>query len=292
MSTGTENIVFNRLFEPGTGWDNWVKYPFYPGYAVMGEVEKVGPKAAGLKVGDRVVTRHGHASHHIANVDQCFLVPAEVKSTEAAWFALAKICAMAVRAADYRIGDGILIIGAGPIGQMSVRWAFAAGLEKIVVVDSVAMRLELARRGGATATVASGIEAAAAEVKAAFGGADPALIMDTTGNENVFVHALALAGRKARVVILGDTGTPSQQRLSHAVMGKGLTIVAAHDSHEEPDWNSSRIIRLFFDLIRSRRFGLDGINTHTFAPADCAKAYETANTKRGETMGILFDWAK
>lgn len=29
MSTGTENIVFNRLFEPGTHWDNWVKYPFF-----------------------------------------------------------------------------------------------------------------------------------------------------------------------------------------------------------------------------------------------------------------------
>lgn len=46
MSIETENNVFNRLFEPGTGWDNWVKYPFYPDYAVMGEVEK-----AGLKVG-------------------------------------------------------------------------------------------------------------------------------------------------------------------------------------------------------------------------------------------------
>ena len=30
LSTGTETIVFNRFFEPGTGTDAWVKYPFYP----------------------------------------------------------------------------------------------------------------------------------------------------------------------------------------------------------------------------------------------------------------------
>ncbi len=40
MSTGTENIVFNRLFDQGTHWDGWVKYPFYPGYCVVGTVEE------------------------------------------------------------------------------------------------------------------------------------------------------------------------------------------------------------------------------------------------------------
>ncbi len=36
MSTGTENIVYNCDFAPGTHWDAWVKYPFYPGYACVG----------------------------------------------------------------------------------------------------------------------------------------------------------------------------------------------------------------------------------------------------------------
>src|ERR1022692_1371259 len=42
MSTGTENIVFNRLFAPDTHWDRWVKYPFYPGYTSVGVVAEAG----------------------------------------------------------------------------------------------------------------------------------------------------------------------------------------------------------------------------------------------------------
>ena len=49
MSTGTENIVFNRLFDPGTHWDEWVKYPFYPGYTAVGTVESTGADVTGLK---------------------------------------------------------------------------------------------------------------------------------------------------------------------------------------------------------------------------------------------------
>jgi threonine dehydrogenase-like Zn-dependent dehydrogenase len=42
----------------------------------------------------------------------------------------------------------------------------------------------------------------------------------------------------------------------------------------------------------SGRFKLGGLNTHIFVPEDCEKAYELANTRRSETMGILFDWTK
>src|SRR5438552_17204505 len=65
MSTGTENIVFNRLFDPGTHWDRWVKYPFYPGYASVGIVEATGANVAAVQVGDRVGFRQGHRSHAI-----------------------------------------------------------------------------------------------------------------------------------------------------------------------------------------------------------------------------------
>src|SRR5260221_408598 len=30
ISTGTEGICLIRLFEPGSHWDRWVTYPFYP----------------------------------------------------------------------------------------------------------------------------------------------------------------------------------------------------------------------------------------------------------------------
>jgi len=91
MSTGTENIVFNRLFDPGTHWDHWVSYPFYPGYATAGVVESVGEGVNTRKPGDRVFHRAGHCSHAVVKESECFLLPDSLPSEEVVWCALARI---------------------------------------------------------------------------------------------------------------------------------------------------------------------------------------------------------
>ena len=102
MSTGTENICFNRLFAPGTHWDNWVKYPFEPGYSTIGVVEEVGPNVTLVKVGDRVAHRRGHASYHIVGEDNCSIVPDSVPAEYAAWSALARITYNGARSVGFK----------------------------------------------------------------------------------------------------------------------------------------------------------------------------------------------
>lgn len=291
MSTGTENIVFNRLFDAGTHWDNWVKYPFYPGYSCVGVVEEVGPEVKALAVGQRVAVRKGHASHHVVGAGSCYPVPEEVSTDDAVWFALAKIAFMGAQAAQYAMGDSALIVGAGPIGQMSVRWALAAGAAPVIIADTVERRLELARLAGPVCTVAQPVDSAEKQVRACNGNALPRVVIDTTGNAQVFAGALTLAADFGRVVVLGDTGTPAQQRLTMDVIRRGLSIVGAHDIHSREPWTEPKIVELFFELVRSDRFRVSGLNTHSFSPQECVSAYETANTRRGETMGIVFDWA-
>ena len=292
MSTGTENIVYNRLFEPGTHWDGWVKYPFHPGYASVGTVEEVGAAVSGLKVGDRVASRTGHASHSVGPATGYYPLPEGLPFGEAAWFSLAKIAFHGAQAAGYRLGDGVLIIGAGPIGQMSIRWARAAGAASIVVVDAVPDRMVLARAGGATATLVTPIGQAREALLGAGDGRLPRVVIDSTGNAAVFSAALGLVADRGKIVILGDTGQPSQQGLTHDVITRGLTIVGAHDTHNTPEWNDATITRYFFGLVASGRFPLAGLNTHSFAPERCTEAYTVANRDRAKTMGIVFDWSE
>src|ERR1700729_153376 len=75
MSTGTENIVFNRLFDPGTHWDQWVRYPFYPGYSCVGVVEKLGEGVASLHPGERVAARVSHCSSAVVAEADVLPVP-------------------------------------------------------------------------------------------------------------------------------------------------------------------------------------------------------------------------
>lgn len=291
MSTGTENTVFNRLFDPGTHWDNWVKYPFYPGYCAVGTVEAVGANVCSLKVGDRVACRTGHKSHTVESAENCFKIPAGLPFESALWFALAKIAFHGAKAADYQLGDSVLIIGAGPIGQMSVRWARAAGAASILVADALPNRLVLAQKGGATTLISASIEQAREQVLAANNGNLPRVVIDSTGNPVVFATAQELAARLGRIVVLGDTGQPCKQHLTGDTITRGLTIVGAHDGHSTPEWNDATIAQLFFTLASSGRFDLEGMNTHRFTPEQCAEAYETANRDRAKTMGIVFDWS-
>src|SRR5579859_2020492 len=116
MSTGTENICLNRLFAEETSWDRWVKYPFHPGYSMIGEVAELGPDVEGFTVCDRVAMRTPHSSWHVVSAAHCYPVPDGIDLKNATWFSLGKIAWIGARAADYALGDSLLVIGAGPIG--------------------------------------------------------------------------------------------------------------------------------------------------------------------------------
>ncbi|HET6484766.1 MAG TPA: zinc-binding alcohol dehydrogenase [Spirochaetia bacterium] len=290
MSTGTEGIIYNRWFDPGTHWDNWIKYPFHPGYSAVGTVAAAGSGVSSPKVGDRVAIRKSHASAHVLPAAQCIVVPPVVSDEQAAWFALAKIAAMGARVAGHGLGSSVLVIGAGPIGQMAIRWAFVAGAEAIIVVDPVGPRLELARVGGATATIDKPIAEAAPLILQANHGSNPRVVIDSTGNAEVFAVALSVVERFGTVVVLGDTGAPAQQRLSPDLITKGLRVVGAHDTHETAEWNAGIIARLFFQAVSDGRFRFGSLVSHTFPPQEAGAAYELATHHRKDTMGILFDW--
>ena len=193
-------------------------------------------------------------------------------------------------AARYSLGDSVLIIGAGPIGQMSIRWARAAGCAKITVVDTAAHRLPLAQAGGATAVVTTPIGEARTAILAAGDGKLPRVVIDSTGHAAVFASALSLAADRGTVVIMGDTGSPASQALTSDVIMRGLTIIGAHDAHNTAEWNGATISQLFFNLVATGRFPMAGLTSHTFAPKLATEAYVTANRDRSSTMGLIFDW--
>jgi 2-desacetyl-2-hydroxyethyl bacteriochlorophyllide A dehydrogenase len=290
ISTGTELSYLNGSWEQGSIWDG-ITYPLHPGYAAVGEVTEVGPGVEEFTVGDRIATRGLHASAHVVATKLCTAVPDEIDSPDATWFALAKIAYMGARAAQHSLGDSVLVIGAGPIGQMAARWALAAGA-RVVVNDPVEARLALAQRGGVGSVISLPASDAVEAVRDAIGAAGADIVIDSTGNTDVFASTYALARPHGRIVMLGaPLGLP---RLDATVMAKGLTIVGTHDGHSgmgDPAWDGDRAIHtLFFELVRAGRFSLDGLNTDVFDPSECQAAYAHANARRGDTVGIIFDW--
>jgi threonine dehydrogenase-like Zn-dependent dehydrogenase len=56
---------------------------------------------------------------------------------------------MAAEFCDLKGGETVAIWGCGPVGQFAIRSAFLLGAERVIAIDTVPERLELARTGGA-----------------------------------------------------------------------------------------------------------------------------------------------
>ena len=293
MSIGTETAILNQKYDPGTHYDRIFGFPqLKTGVQAVARVEAVGASVRDFGEGDRIYMRMAHGSHQVMPEALLSPVPDAVDARDACWCGLAKTAFRAARAAPFDPGRQVLIIGAGPVGQMAVRWARSANVGLLAVSDLSARRLGHAERGGATHTLCGDIAAQLDEVGAMNGGAGPEVVVEATGSPAVFPSALAAAARFGKVILLGDTGFPDRQHLTSDVMTKGLTIQATHDSHDRHGWTQRKVDELFFDSLLAGRFDVGGLITHEFPPADCAEAYALAVEQRGDTMGILIDWSQ
>jgi len=291
MSIGTETTILHGRYDPGTHFAARFSFPqIKTGVQAIGIIEAAAPDVAEFTVGDRVFMRMAHASHCTLSSAQCSSVPGTVDSKSACWCGLAKTAFRAAHAAPFSLGRQVLIVGAAPVGQMAVRWARAAGMGAIVVVDLSALRLGLAARGGATECLEGPLDGLRRTLLARSERDGFDLVVDTTGNPVVFSQALGVTGMFGRLILLGDTGYPGRQCLTSDVMTKGLTIVATHDHHDRGGWTQRRIDALFFGLVDAGAFPLDALITHEFLPQDFKAAYALASDRREEAIGVLFDW--
>ncbi|MCZ7646320.1 MAG: zinc-binding alcohol dehydrogenase [Planctomycetota bacterium] len=296
VSTGTETICYGRRFEAGTHWDKWVKYPFHPGYSFVGVVEAVGEGVEGFHIGERVSSTHGHRQFAVGPVKDWIKVPDGVADRDAAWLTLSYIVQNGVRRAQHALGEDIVIVGLGPLGQLATQFVRLLGPRELIAIDPVPERLEMARRHGATFAINLDVKAAQEPVKELTEGRLADAVYDITGNDKVFQAAQQLLRKFGKLVLIGDTGTPSGQHLTGEVISKSLSILGSHATNTPPEetdftpWTRQHMVRLFYQFLKDGRMRMTDLNTHVFAPKDAQAAYQKLLHDRARTMGCHFEW--
>lgn len=107
----------------------------------------------------------------------------------------------AVNTGEVRAGDAVAVIGLGGIGLSALQGARIAGATRIVAVDLVASKFDVARALGATDCVDASTTDAVEAVRALTGGVDVAF--EATGNAAVVSQAVAMVGRGGTAVAIG-----------------------------------------------------------------------------------------
>lgn len=298
ISTGTECICLQRNFAPGTHWDKWVQYPYRPGYSAAGRVEAVASDVNSLAVGDRVAIPVKHGQYAVLATDRAVKIPDTVSNEAAAWFTLAGIAQNAVRRAEHCLGDDVVVIGAGLLGQLVTQFVRLLGAKRVIVIDTAPARLAMAAAHGATHTLPITSDNAEEAVASLTEGRLADVVYDITGNAAVLPTTFPLARRFGKVLLLGDTGSPSDQRLTGDVIRRGVTLVGAHSTNPPPTasdyahWTHEHMTQLFFTYLERGDMQVEGLITHHYDPRKAADAYAMLTTDRSLAMGVLFDWSK
>ena len=210
ISTGTECIVLGQKFEPGTHWAAWGVFPFHPGYSNVGQVVKIGAEVKDLKAGDRVFSRTHHKQYVVVKEEMAVKVPEGVSDEEATLTGIGKIVQHGMRRAQIQLGDTVVIIGAGLLGQFATQYARMGGAGDVIVIDPVAKRMDMAKAHGATHTLAMTVDQAYEKIKEITQGWMADVVSSTSpASPGVFtVGILKLPRRFGKVGVIGDTGTP------------------------------------------------------------------------------------
>jgi 2-desacetyl-2-hydroxyethyl bacteriochlorophyllide A dehydrogenase len=296
ISIGTETYCLRGVFDTGTNWEAWVQYPFRPGYSMAARVVAVGKDVAHLREGDRVGLWGPHQQITKVGAEEVYPLPDEISFEDGTWLALACTTQVGVRRAELQLGETVGVVGLGMLGQLVVQYLLLSGARKIIAVDPVQGRLEVAKAHGATHTLALDVREARQEIEKITAGGMLDVVFDVTGHPAALAPCIQLLRKLGRVILLGDTPTPTQQRLGPGVVSDSIAILGIHatmtpaQASEFYPWTRREIIELFLDYLLQGRMKVSDLITSRHSPASAPEVYTSLLQDRSAEIGVLFDW--
>lgn len=157
----------------------------------------------------------------------------------------------ALSVGEFKIDDTVCVYGAGPIGLYLIKYAKALGAKKIIAVDILKEKLEIAKKVGADITINSLEQNPVEEIYKMTENLGANLIVDLSGVPEAQHSAIESASKRGRVVFLGIShkGLDLNEKAVDSILRKELNIRGSWNSFTYPypgkDWTDS--IKLFQD---------------------------------------------
>lgn len=301
------------------GNDPWVKAPVVPGHEFFGHVEELGSGAGehfGVALGDRVIAEQivpcercrycTSGQYWMCEVHNIFgfqrqvadggmaesmripanarvhRIPPEMSLEDAAIIEPLACAIHAVNRGDIQLDDVVVIAGAGPIGLMMVQVARLKTPRKLIVIDMVPERLELARRYGADVVIDPGHEDALATVRRLTEGYGCDVYIEATGATGGVVQGLDMIRKLGRFVEFSVFGSETAADWSIIGDRKELDIRGAH--------LGPYCYPIAIDLLARGLVTSDGIVTHDYPLEEWDDAIKMANSL--ESVKVLMKPAR
>ena len=294
-------------------WYMKPRAPLFFGHEPAGVVYQVGKEVGNLSIGDRVFVHHhvpcfvchycrrgsytmcrtfketrlypGGFAEYVRvpapNVRTDVLrLPAPVSFEEGSLIEPMACCLRGIKRANLKLGDTVLIMGAGFTGLVHLQLAKILGAGLVIVSDFLDFKLEKAKKLGADIIINPGKEDALEKIKDVNEARGADIVVVTPGSIEALKEAIRLAGKGATLYQYGPTSPEATLSIvPHQFFFSEITFVASYSC-------SSLETRTILEYIYQKRIDTDGLITHNFDLDQIGQAVKlTAKAK--ESLKVL-----
>jgi alcohol dehydrogenase len=197
-------------------------------------------------------------------------------------------------------GEVVAVFGCGPVGVMAMKSAWIKGASRVIGIDHLNYRLEIARKS-AKAEVINFKETDPAEIiREMTNGRGADVVVDAVGMEadrsllekaaqlvhleagtlNAFKMCVRAARRGGRISVVGVYGTTYDNFPFGQIFDKGLKVIGGQAPVQAHIDN-------LMSLVKDKKVVLDDIISHKFPLEKIAEAYQIFNNKEDNCMKVI-----
>ena len=276
--------------------------PMPLGYSAAGIVLECGAGVEEFKPGDRVAIAAPHAGVAAVGRNLCAAIPDGVTFQQAAYTSIAAIGLQGIRLAHLGLGDSVLVIGLGLIGQMCVCMLKAQGC-RVFGTDSDPARLEQAKALGAD-MVATGSPLQAVKDFSHSFGVDAVILTAATDSNEPIEFAADACRPKGRIVLVGVVGlniprAPFFLKELEFTVSSSLGPGRSDPQYEDKGidypigharWTAQRNMMAVLDLMAAGKLPVEKLTTHTYPINRASEAYDLIFARTEPFLGVVIEY--
>lgn len=289
-----------------------VNSPLILGHEMAGTIAALGPGVTARSVGQRVAVEPGvpdrvcdfcrsgrynlcpnvrfmatppidgaFTEYVVMPADFVYPLPDHVSLEEGAMIEPLSVGVHAIHRSGLRAGQDVVVLGAGPIGLMTLQVARAAGAGMAVVVDLDAYRLEIAVAMGATAVVNATIDDPLRRLNELTGGRGADIVFEAAGSPKTAALAVHLTRPGGRVTMIG---LPPEDNFPYplvAAMAKEVDIVTI--------FRYANVYPSAIALVAEHRVDVKSLITHRFPLAEAERALQLSDRREDGVVKALVE---
>lgn len=299
LSQGTELLVYRGEVPPDLRLDlptlsGSFAFPIKYGYATVGRIINMGTGVTDYAPGDLVFVHHPHQSAFVVPATLPVRLPTGLDPVLGLFTANLETAVNVLLDTPLHLGETVVVFGQGTVGLLIAQLLKRAGAGRVLAVDPLKRRRDLARRVGADEALTAD-DGLPARIRALTGGRGADIAIEASGAAAALQAAIDSVALEGTVVVVSWYGTKEVRlnlgghfhrgrvRLRSSQVGCLNPALAAR-------WDHGRRLAVAVDLLP--RLRLADLISHRIPFAEAPRAYRLVDEHPEEVVQVVLTYGE